>query len=66
MDALFKQYNYPSANKFYQILKENNIKATHNQVKEFIEKQAVSQVHKKIEKASTNILSQVFRMKYSK
>ena len=49
MDALFKQYNYPSANKFYQILKENNIKATHNQVKEFIEKQAVSQVHKKIE-----------------
>ena len=46
MDALFKQYNYPPANKFYQILKGNNIKATHNQVKEFIEKQAISQVHK--------------------
>jgi hypothetical protein len=50
MDELFKQYNYPPANRFYQILKGNGIKATHLQVKEFIEKQVVSQVHKKIEK----------------
>ena len=48
MDALYKKYNFPSAGKFCQILKENGVKATHKQVKEFIEKQSVAQVHKPV------------------
>lgn len=49
MELLYKNHNYPPANRFYQILKENDIKATHTEVKEFISKQAVNQVHKKVE-----------------
>ena len=45
---LYKDNNFTSAVKFYKILKSNNIKATHKQVKEWIEKQSVAQVHKPI------------------
>ena len=31
MDALYKKYNYPSAVRFYQILKENGITDQHVQ-----------------------------------
>lgn len=44
MEELYKKYNYPSANYFYQILKENGIKATHKQVKDFIDKQSIQQI----------------------
>lgn len=49
MEALYIKYNYPSAAKFYQILKENGINQSHSQVKAFIEKQAISQVHKPVQ-----------------
>ena len=49
MDALYKKYNYPSAVRFYQILKENGITdQSHSQVKAFVDKQAISQVHKPV------------------
>ena len=48
MDKLYKIYNYPSGARFYQILKENDIKASHTQVKEFIAKQNVHQVLKPV------------------
>ena len=49
MEDLYKKYNYPSKNRFYSILKENGIKKTHKEVHEFIEKQNIHQVHKRIE-----------------
>ena len=49
MDELYKIYNYPSAVRFYQILKENGItNQSHSQVKAFVDKQAISQVHKPV------------------
>ena len=48
MEALYKNNFYPSEKRFYEILKENNIKATHKDVKEFINNQAVNQIHKPI------------------
>ena len=48
MERLYKIYNYPSGVRFYQILKENNIQASHKQVQEFIAKQNVHQVLKPV------------------
>lgn len=49
MDALYKKYNYPSAVRFYQILKENGItNQSHSQVRAFVDQQAISQVHKPV------------------
>jgi hypothetical protein len=48
MDELYKKFNFPSAKRFYDILKENNIKATHNEVNAFISQQSVNQIHKPI------------------
>ena len=54
MDALYKKYNYPSAVRFYQILKENGItNQSHSQVKAFVDKQAISQVHKPVREISS-------------
>ena len=46
MEELYKINNFPSATRFYEILKQNNIQASHKQVKEFIAKQNIQQVLK--------------------
>ena len=48
MEDLYAEYNFPSAQRFYAILRENGEPRTHKEVREFIEKQAVAQVLKKI------------------
>jgi hypothetical protein len=57
MEELYKKYYYPSENKFYQILKEHNISVTHKEVKDFISKQNVSQIHKPVLNIKSNLLS---------
>ena len=47
MEDLYAEYNFPSAQRFYAILRENGEPRTHKEVREFIEKQAVAQVLKK-------------------
>lgn len=47
-DKLYKKFNYPSEKRFYEILRDNNIKATHKEVKEWIKQQNIAQVHKPI------------------
>ena len=54
MEELYIKFAFPSASRFYEILKENGVKATHAQVKEFISKQAVSQIHKPIKDIKSN------------
>lgn len=44
LKTLFKKYNYPSQTKLYAIAKQNGVKATHKEIKEFLSKQAVSQI----------------------
>jgi hypothetical protein len=48
MEELFKKNFYPSEKRFYEILKDNGIKRTHKEVKDFINLQAVNQIHKPI------------------
>jgi len=57
MDVLYEQYNYPSAKRFYDILKEKGHKYTLAEVKAFIEKQNVAQVHKVVQKDRNNMSS---------
>jgi hypothetical protein len=56
MDNLFKEFNFPSLNKFYQILKDKGLKYTRKQVKEFIDNQNVNQVHKNFVERKSNQL----------
>ena len=44
LKTLFKKFNYPSQSKLYVIAKQNGVKATHKDIKEFLGKQAVSQI----------------------
>ena len=53
IDELYKTHYYPNVTRFYQILKENGIKRTLKEVKEFISLQGVSQIHKPIIKRRT-------------
>ena len=46
MDKIYKKYNYPSAYKFYKILKDEGLTYTMKQVNEFIKNQNVAQLHK--------------------
>ena len=48
IDELYKKHYYPNVTRFYHILKENGIKKTLKEVKEFISLQAVNQIHKPI------------------
>ena len=48
MEALYKKYAFPSASRFYEILKENGLKVSHSAVKEFVNNQAVAQIHKPV------------------
>ena len=57
MDKLYVEYNFPSAQRFYEILKEKGIKHTLKEVKEFIKNQNVAQVHKPIIKNKNKLSS---------
>jgi hypothetical protein len=59
MEELYKKYYFPSAARFYQILKEHGVKATHAQVKKFISSQGVQQVHKRIIHKKEELLNTV-------
>ena len=48
MDKLYEDYLFPSAKRFYEILKDKGFNHTLKEVKEFIEKQNVAQLHKPI------------------
>jgi hypothetical protein len=56
MDNLFKEYNFPSLNKFYQILKDKGLKYTRKEIKEFIDNQNVNQVHSNVVERRSNQL----------
>lgn len=53
IQELYKNNFYPTEKKFYDILKDNGIKKTHKEVKEFIESQAVNQIHKVVQNVPT-------------
>lgn len=57
MEVFYQEYNYPAAKRFYEILKEKGHKYTLKEVKEFIEKQNVAQVHKVVTKNRNNFSS---------
>ena len=57
MDILYEDFNFPSAKRFYDILKEKGHKYTLKEVKYFIEKQNVAQVHKPVIKNKKNMSS---------
>ena len=46
IESLYKQNNFPSRKRLHEILRENNIKATYKQVSEFVDRQAINQLHK--------------------
>lgn len=46
LNELYKKNFYPSIAKFYQICKNNGVKRTYKQLREFIDNQTVEQLHK--------------------
>ena len=62
MEDLYAEYNFPSAQRFYAILRENGEPRTHKEVREFIEKQAVAQVLKKKYDFTRNKQKPIFAM----
>ena len=54
IEELYVKYNYPSVAKFVQILKANGKSFTNKEVKDFISKQSVAQVHKPIQNIKSN------------
>ena len=47
MEALYKKFNYPGKQKFYQLAKKEGLKVTLKDIDEFLNKQHVSQVFSK-------------------
>ena len=47
MEALYKKFNYPGKQKFYQLAKKQGLKITLKQIEEFLNKQHVAQVYSK-------------------
>ena len=62
MEALFKKFNYPSASRFYQILKDNGITQSHSQVKAFVDKHAISQVHKPVQQITASVINESWQV----
>lgn len=54
LQELYEKYDFPGVDKLYKIAKQNNLKVTLKQVKEFIDDQKVSQLHKKAPKRSNH------------
>lgn len=52
---LFEQYNYPSKQYFYSILKQSNFTVSHKEVAEFIKQQFVHQITKRTNKLKRNM-----------
>lgn len=48
MEELYIKFNYPSIQKFKQILKANDINVKAKEVEEFVSKQSVTQLHKPV------------------
>ena len=46
ISKIYKENNFPSRKRLYEILRENKIKATYKQVSEFVDRQAINQLHK--------------------
>ena len=44
MEALYKKFNYPGKQKFYQLAKKQGLKVTLKEIDDFLNKQHVSQV----------------------
>jgi hypothetical protein len=55
MEVLYEDYNFPAAKRFHEILKEKGHKYTLAEVRAFIEKQNVAQVHKVVQKDRKNM-----------
>ena len=45
IEKLYRENNFPSRKRLYEILRENNIKATYKQASEFVDRQAIHQLH---------------------
>lgn len=54
LQDLYLKYDFPGIDKLYKIAKKNNLNVTHKQIKEFIENQKVSQLHKKAPKRTNH------------
>jgi hypothetical protein len=52
LNELWKEYNYPSLTKFFQLIKVNKKKYTYDQIKDFIDNNTISQIHKRTFKKS--------------
>lgn len=55
MEELYSANNYPSLKRFTEILKENGIKKTQKEIKEFIQNHKVNQLHKPVQKIRKNL-----------
>ena len=54
MEELFKKFNYPSFAKFKIILKNHNVQFTNDEIKEFINNQVSTQLHKTMPQRKEN------------
>ena len=54
MEELYKNYNYPSAAKFKEILKQNNAKATNKEINDFVNNYTINQLHKPVSNYKLN------------
>lgn len=50
LKELYEEYGYPGQSRLYKIAKDNKLKVTQKQVKEFLKKQSVQQQHTQIKK----------------
>lgn len=55
MEDIYREYNYPSLKRFTEILKDRGLKKSQKEIKEFIEKQNVGQLHKPVQKVKKNL-----------
>ncbi len=54
MEELYKNYNHPSATKFKEILKQNNVKATNKEINDFVNNYTINQLHKPVSNYKLN------------
>lgn len=56
LNEVYEQYGYPSINKLWNIVKEKNLNYSYQDIKDFLNKQAVFQIHKKPTVKFTNFI----------
>jgi len=54
LEKIYKKFNYPSEKRLYTIIQELGMKASHKDLKEFIAKQSVYQIHKPVQNIVSN------------